>query len=167
MCGLLATTMSAACIGTGTDDGGVADGGGVDAPVDAGAAKGLHECGAPGTGEVMDFVAAGGIAVYLVRVLVGQGVGNSGIYDPLVFAYDDAARDVACVTDVSAQSYVNTHHNHEDVYGATAAGVRYEVAWGFAQDGTEWRDTRTLTLVDVATGASIGEPIELTVVAGD
>jgi hypothetical protein len=69
--------------------------------------------------------------------------------------YDEAGR------------FAGAHHNHYDVYSATAAGVRYEVAWGFAQDGAEWRDTRTLTLVDVATGAAIGEPIELTPVVGD
>ena len=139
---LTAMTLLASCTG----DRGVVDGGDdIDTePPD------IHTCGAPATGEALEFVAASGDVVYLVRVLVGQGVGNSGLYEPLVFAWQ--GNDHVCVTDLAAQAYENTHHNHADVYAATAAGVRYEFAWGF-------EPSNTLTRIDVDSGAPIGAPI--------
>jgi hypothetical protein len=157
--------------GGGPSDGGDVDGGGPSdgGDVDGGPWTDLHACGAPGDGEAMNFLGEGGEALYLVRLLVGQGVGNSGIYEPVVFAYDDggADGDIVCVTALSAQSYANTHHNHYDVYTATSENTRYEFAWGFAQVGAEWRNSYTLTRFDAVTDAPMGEPIEFTWASGN
>lgn len=78
--------------------------------------------------EVLDDVTAaqsddGEVWMRMVRRLVGQGGGNSGLYAPVVFELGFGGTTHR-VEALPAMLYTNTHHNHDDSLVADSGDVR-------------------------------------------
>ena len=116
--------------GAGGSGGGAAGGGG-DAPLGSDVLCGTRPMGSPWGTHVLRFESTDPrVVVQIVRSFAGSGVGESSLYALESFGLVSEGR-TECVTDASALSYTNTHHNWEDRASAVLEGVRYELEMTF------------------------------------